>query len=139
NSNRKRSVWRQACGSMPLRSCHNQMILCAPAFPARVDFQSVWTPKRWNKNGQLHFIVTRPRLKLGECLTSACAGQHLLGIGSHDLDRIRMELPRTSVERFERSRRRLCGFRSAFCVTDLNSLLQALKRVSVGADQILKE
>jgi hypothetical protein len=50
-----------------------------------------------------------------------------------------MELPGTSVERFERSRRRLCGLRSAFRVNDVNSPLQALKRVSVGAEQILEE
>jgi len=50
-----------------------------------------------------------------------------------------MEVPRTSIERFKRSRRRLCGLRSAFCVADVNSLLQALEWVSVGADQILEE
>jgi hypothetical protein len=40
--------------------------------------------------------------------------RHLLRVGIYDLDRIRMELPGASVERFERSRRRLCGLRSAF-------------------------
>src|SRR5262249_42464366 len=74
------------------------------------------------------------------CVTaSPCADQHLLRVRSYDLDRIRMELPGTSVERFERSRRRLGGLRSAFRVTDVNSPLQALKRVSVGAEQILEE
>jgi hypothetical protein len=56
-----------------------------------------------------------------------------------DLDRIRMELPVTSVERFERSRRRLCGLRIAFRVTDVNSPVQALERVSVGTEQIFEE
>jgi hypothetical protein len=49
------------------------------------------------------------------------------------------ELPGTSVERFERSRRRLCGLLSAFRVTNANSPLQALERVSIGAEQMLEK
>jgi hypothetical protein len=63
----------------------------------------------------------------------------LLGGWTCDLDRIRMKLPGTSMERFERSRRRFCSLRSAFRVTDVNSPLQALELVSVGAEQILEE
>src|SRR5262249_30183522 len=80
-------------------------------------------------------LRTRQDGRWHECVTgSPCADQHLLRVRSYDLDRIRMELPGTSVERFERSRRRLGGLRSAFRVTDVNSPLQALKRVSVGAE-----
>jgi hypothetical protein len=50
-----------------------------------------------------------------------------------------MELPVTSVERFERSRRGLYGFRRALRITDVNSLLQALEWVPVGAEQILEK
>jgi hypothetical protein len=52
-------------------------------------------------------------------------------VRSYDLDRIRMELPGTSVEHFKRSRRRCCGLRTAFRFTDVNSTLQALERVPV--------
>jgi hypothetical protein len=50
-----------------------------------------------------------------------------------------MQLPGTSVERFEHLRRRLCGLRSTFRVNDVNLALQALERVAVGAEQILLE
>jgi hypothetical protein len=70
---------------------------------------------------------------------SLCANQQLLRVRPYDLDRIRTELPGTSVERFERSRRRFCSLRSAFRVTDVNSPLQALELVPVGAEQIFEE
>src|SRR5262249_34365280 len=63
----------------------------------------------------------------------------LLGIGSYHLDRIRMKLPRTSVEGFELLGRSLCGLRRTFRITDINSLLQALEWVPVGAEQRLEE
>jgi hypothetical protein len=50
-----------------------------------------------------------------------------------------MQIPRTAIERLESSRRRLCGLRSAFRVSDVDSPLQALERVSIGAEQILEE
>jgi hypothetical protein len=62
-----------------------------------------------------------------------------LGVGSYHLDRIRMKLPRTSVEGFERPGRRLYGLRRASRITDINSLLQALEWVPVGAEQSLEE
>jgi hypothetical protein len=63
----------------------------------------------------------------------------LLGVGSYHLDRIRMKLPRTSVEGFERPGRRLYGLRRASRITDINSLLQALEWVPVRAEQSLEE
>ena len=46
---------------------------------------------------------------------------------------------RTSVGGFESLRRGLYGLHSAFCVTDINALLQALEWVPVRAKQILEE
>jgi hypothetical protein len=69
----------------------------------------------------------------------SCATKHLFGVGSDDLDQIGVEFPGTSVERFERSRRRLCGLRSGFRITDVDTPLQALEWVPVGAEQILEE
>ena len=70
---------------------------------------------------------------------SPCADHHLLRVRTYDLDRICTELPGTSVERFERSRRRLCGLLSAFRVTDANSLLQALERWPSELSRYLKK
>jgi len=50
-----------------------------------------------------------------------------------------MQLPRTSIERFESFRSRLCGLRRTFRISDVDSPLQALERVSIGAEQILEE
>jgi len=50
-----------------------------------------------------------------------------------------MELPRTSVERFERSQGGLFSLLRAFHVADVNLPLQALELVSVGAEQIFEE
>ena len=62
-----------------------------------------------------------------------------MGVGSYHLDRIRMKLPRTSVEGFERPGRSLYGLRRASRITDINPLLQALEWVPVRAEQSLKE
>ena len=62
-----------------------------------------------------------------------------IGVGSYHLDRIRMKLPRTSVEGFELPGRSLYGLRRALRITDNNSLLQALEWVPVGAEQGLEE
>jgi hypothetical protein len=56
-----------------------------------------------------------------------------------DFDRIRTEFPGISAERFKRPRRRYFSLRSAFRVTDVNSPLQALERVPVGAEQIFEK
>jgi hypothetical protein len=56
--------------------------------------------------------------------------------GSYDLYRIRVEFPWTSVERFERFRRRLCGLGNAFGVIDDNSLLQTLEWMAIGAGRL---
>ena len=69
----------------------------------------------------------------GPALTST------IGVGSYHLDRIRMKLPRTSVQGFERPGRSLYGLRRASRITDINSLLQALEWVSVRAEQSLEE
>jgi ABC-type branched-subunit amino acid transport system ATPase component len=69
----------------------------------------------------------------GRALTST------IGVGSYHLDRIRMKLPRTSVQGFERPGRSLYGLRRAFRITDVNSLLQALEWVAVRAEQSLEE
>ena len=74
-----------------------------------------------------------------ECLTYRALTKHLFGVGSYDLHRIRVEFPGTSGERFERFRRRLCGLRSGFRISDVDSPLQALEWVPVGAEQILEE
>jgi hypothetical protein len=50
-----------------------------------------------------------------------------------------MKLPRTSVEGFELLGRSLYGLRRALRITDINSLLQALEWVPVGAEQSLEE
>ena len=71
-----------------------------------------------------------------ECLTYRALTKHLFGVGSYDLHRIRVEFPGTSVERFECFRRRLCGLRSGFRISDVDTPLQALEWVPVGAEQI---
>jgi hypothetical protein len=106
----------------------------------------------WEKNPKAARDLARSWLELGTdgsapslvrrvvgLTASLCADQHLLRVRPYDLNRIRTELPGTSVERFERSRRRFCSLRSAFRVTDVNSPLQALELVPVGAEQILEE
>jgi hypothetical protein len=62
----------------------------------------------------------------------------LLWVGNH-VDRVRMNLPRSSVERFESLARTLHGLRRAFRVGDINSVLKALKWMPVGAEQSLEE
>ena len=69
----------------------------------------------------------------GRALTST------IGVGSYHLDRIRMKLPRTSVQGFERPGRSVYGLRRAFRITDVNSLLQALEWVAVRAEHSLEE
>ena len=69
----------------------------------------------------------------------SCPNEGLFGVGSDDLHRIRAEFPGTSVERRELLGRSLCGLRRAFRITDINSLLQALEWVPVGAEQTLEE
>jgi hypothetical protein len=69
----------------------------------------------------------------GPALTST------IGVGSYHLDRIRMKLPRTSVQGFERPGRSLYGLRRAFRITDINSLLQALEWVASELSRVLKK
>jgi hypothetical protein len=79
-----------------------------------------------------HRSLARPR-------GGDCAEQHLLGVGSYDLDRIRVKLPRTPVERFERLECRLCGSLGAFRVSDVDSPLQTFHCVPIRAEQSLEE
>ena len=69
----------------------------------------------------------------GPALTST------IGVGSYHLDRIRMKLPRTSVQGFERPGRSVYGLRRAFRITDINSLLQALEWVASELSRVLKK
>jgi len=62
-----------------------------------------------------------------------------IGVGSYHLDRIRMKLPRTSIQGFERPACSLYSLRRAFRITDINSLLQALEWMAVRAEQSLEE
>jgi hypothetical protein len=50
-----------------------------------------------------------------------------------------MEIPGTSIDRFERTRRIIRGLCCALRVIDVNSPLQALERMSIGAEQVLEE
>jgi hypothetical protein len=50
-----------------------------------------------------------------------------------------MELPGTSVDYFERARGILGSLCGALRVLDLNAPLQALERMSIGAEQVLEE
>ena len=70
---------------------------------------------------------------------SLCADQQLLRVRPYDLDQIRTKLPGISAERFKRCERKFCSLRSAFRVTDVNSPLQALELVPVGAGKYLKK
>ena len=50
-----------------------------------------------------------------------------------------MEIPGTSVGCFERTRRMVRSLCGALRVIDVNSPLQALERMSIGAEQVLEE
>jgi len=58
---------------------------------------------------------------------------NLMIVRAYNLNRIRAQLPGESVERFECSRRVLCGLLGAFRIIDVDSLLQAIELMSVGA------
>jgi hypothetical protein len=86
-------------------------------------------------------LRTRQDARWHACLTaSPWADQHLLRVRSYDLDRIRMELPGTSVERFKRSRRRAlsASLTSIRCCKHLNGcpseLTRYLKKLTWYAD-----
>ena len=67
-----------------------------------------------------------------ECLTaSPCADQHLLRVRTYDLDQSH-GAPRDIRRALRTLDADFCGLLSAFRVTDVNSPLQALERVSVG-------
>ena len=70
---------------------------------------------------------------------SRCPPSLLLGIRKCHLDRIRMKLPRTSVESLERSRRSLYRLLSAFRIADANSPLQTFEWMPIRAEESLEE
>ena len=95
-------------------------------------FNSADVPSVRVKRMVIHMVKPIPMRESGSSrIAAGCAtrgrndayDRSLLRITSCDLDRICVELPRTSVQCFERSRRRFCSLRSAFCVTDINSSL----------------
>jgi hypothetical protein len=59
-------------------------------------------------------------------------------VGTH-VDRFRVKLARSSIERFESLAANLYGLRRGFRVGDINSVLQALGWMPVGAEQSLEE
>ena len=91
----------------------------------------------FSKLGDVAAVAVEPGQTVEAC--ESTPDQHLLRVRNHDLDRIRMKPLVTSVERFECSRRRFCGLRSAFHVADVNSPLEALERCPSELSRFLKK